>query len=158
MGQTGQDVTYEWNNVPRRVTVSSFYMDETEVSNHNYREYLYWVQRVFGESYPEVYLNALPDTLVWREELSYNEPLVETYFRQGKGEYFRYEIEEVQFESDQNWQLVYSHQGTDDDRPARLRHTLKRSGDSLTSSKEVRFIDGDDEYVLRNGTELRLQQ
>ena len=81
MGQTGQDVTYEWNNVPRRVTVSSFYMDETEVSNHHYREYLYWVQRVFGESYPEVYLNALPDTLVWREELSFNEPLVETYFR-----------------------------------------------------------------------------
>lgn len=50
--------------------------------------------------------------------------LVESYFRQGKGEYFRYEIEEVQFEDDQNWQLVYSHRGTDDDRPARLRHTL----------------------------------
>ncbi len=81
MGTTEQDVTYEWNNIPRRVTVSSFYMDETEVSNIDYREYLYWVNRVFGESYPEVYLNALPDTLVWREELSYNEPLVETYFR-----------------------------------------------------------------------------
>src|ERR1700744_3219015 len=33
MGRTEQDVTYEWNNTPRRVTVSSFYMDETEVSN-----------------------------------------------------------------------------------------------------------------------------
>ena len=81
MGFTEQDVTYDWDNVPRRVTVSSFYIDETEISNHNYREYLYWVDRVFGESYPEVYLNALPDTLVWRDELSYNEPLVETYFR-----------------------------------------------------------------------------
>ncbi|MEO1713954.1 MAG: SUMF1/EgtB/PvdO family nonheme iron enzyme, partial [Bacteroidota bacterium] len=29
----------------------------------------------------EVYLNALPDTLVWREELSFNEPFVETYLR-----------------------------------------------------------------------------
>ncbi len=81
MGVTEQDVTYDWNNIPRRVTVSSFYMDETEVSNLDYREYLYWVDRVFGESYPEVYLNALPDTLVWREELSFNEPMVETYFR-----------------------------------------------------------------------------
>ncbi len=81
MGLTEQDVTYDWNNVPRRVTVASFYMDETEVSNIDYREYLYWIDRVFGESYPEVYLEALPDTLVWREELSYNEPYVETYFR-----------------------------------------------------------------------------
>lgn len=80
MGQTEQDATYEWNNIPRRVTVSSFYMDETEVSNFDYREYLSWLRRVY-KSYPEVYQKALPDTLVWREELAFNEPYVETYFR-----------------------------------------------------------------------------
>ncbi|MFN8281132.1 MAG: SUMF1/EgtB/PvdO family nonheme iron enzyme [Saprospiraceae bacterium] len=80
MGLTEEDVTYEWNNIPKRVTVSSFYMDETEVSNINYREYIYWLNRVY-KSYPEVYKKALPDTLVWRDELSFNEPYVETYFR-----------------------------------------------------------------------------
>jgi gliding motility-associated lipoprotein GldJ len=80
-GRTEQDVTYDWNNVPRRVTVSSFYMDETEVSNFSYLEYLYWTNRVFGPSYPEVYVKALPDTLVWREKLAYNEPYVEYYLR-----------------------------------------------------------------------------
>ncbi|MGK0388122.1 MAG: sulfatase modifying factor 1 [Maribacter sp.] len=81
MGVTEQDVTFEWNNIPRRVTVSSYYMDESEVSNTDYKEYLFWLSRVFGESYPEVQMTALPDTLVWREELAYNEPFVETYFR-----------------------------------------------------------------------------
>lgn len=81
MGLTDQDVTYEWNNVARRVTVSSFYIDETEISNIDYRHYLYWTNNTFGETYPEVWKRALPDTLVWREELEYNEPLVETYFR-----------------------------------------------------------------------------
>jgi gliding motility-associated lipoprotein GldJ len=81
MGAAEQDVMYDYDNVARRVTVSSFYMDETEVSNTDYREYLYWLHRVFGESYPEVLLEALPDTAVWREELSYNEPYVQTYFR-----------------------------------------------------------------------------
>ena len=52
MGTVEQDVTFDWNAVPRRVTVSSFYMDETEVSNIDYKEYLYWLDRVFGESYP----------------------------------------------------------------------------------------------------------
>ena len=80
MGQTEQDVAYEWNTIPRRVTVSSFYMDETEVSNIHYKEYLHWVKNTYV-SYPEVWRNALPDTLVWREELAFNEPFVETYFR-----------------------------------------------------------------------------
>ena len=29
MGRVEQDVMYDWNNIPRRVTVSSFYMDQT---------------------------------------------------------------------------------------------------------------------------------
>ena len=80
MGLTMQDVTYEWDNTPRRVTVSSFYMDETEVSNSNWKEYLFWIRRSY-KTYPQVYRDALPDTLVWREELAFNEPLVETYLR-----------------------------------------------------------------------------
>lgn len=80
MGLTDQDVTYDWNNVPRRVTVSSFYMDETEVSNIDYKEYLFWLKNHYI-SYPEVRNAALPDTLVWREELAFNEPMVQTYFR-----------------------------------------------------------------------------
>ncbi|MDR3093022.1 MAG: SUMF1/EgtB/PvdO family nonheme iron enzyme [Bacteroidales bacterium] len=80
MGRIAQDVMYDWNNMPRRVTVESFYMDETEIANVDYKEYLHWIRRVFV-SYPEVYRKALPDTLVWRSKLAYNEPLVETYLR-----------------------------------------------------------------------------
>ena len=80
MGLTQDDVIAEWNNVPRRVTVSSFYMDETEVTNIAYKEYLYDLKTTYV-SYPEVFREALPDTLVWREELAFNEPLVQTYFR-----------------------------------------------------------------------------
>lgn len=80
MGRTEQEVNYDWDNIPRRATVSSFYMDETEVANVHYLEYLYWLSRVFID-YPEVYKKALPDTLVWRDKLSYNEPYVEYYLR-----------------------------------------------------------------------------
>lgn len=80
MGAVQQDVMYDWNNVARKVSVSSFYMDETEVRNLDYREYLYWTTRVFAEE-PSVYWAALPDTLVWRSKLSYNEPYVQHYLR-----------------------------------------------------------------------------
>jgi gliding motility-associated lipoprotein GldJ len=80
MGRVEQDVMFDWNNSPRRVTVSSFYMDETEITNLDYREYLYWLRRVYSD-YPEVHRRALPDTLVWRSPLAFNEPYVQYYFR-----------------------------------------------------------------------------
>lgn len=80
MGRVEQDLMYDWNNVPRRVTVASFYMDETEVRNVDWKEYIYWLKRVYT-SYPQVARNALPDTLVWRTPLGYNEPFVTNYLR-----------------------------------------------------------------------------
>ncbi len=82
MGRVEEDFYKDWNNQPRRVSVTSFYMDENEVTNADYREYLYWLSRVYDvDYYPEIYRSALPDTLVWRSKLSYNEMMVENYLR-----------------------------------------------------------------------------
>jgi len=79
-GSADQDVTYEYNNVKRRVTIPSFYMDETEVSNQDWIDYMHWINITFPDD-RELYYNAIPDTLVWRRPLSYNEPYVDNYLR-----------------------------------------------------------------------------
>jgi formylglycine-generating enzyme len=83
MGRVEQDVLYDWNTIPRTVTISSYYLDETEVRNLDYLEYLFWLSRVFGtdDVFKQIYIKELPDTLVWREKLAYNEPYVEYYLR-----------------------------------------------------------------------------
>jgi gliding motility-associated lipoprotein GldJ len=80
MGRVEEDVMYRWDNAPRRVTVASFYMDETEVSNQDYREFTHWLGRVYAGNKTKIN-SALPDTTLWRSELAYNEPYVENYFR-----------------------------------------------------------------------------
>ncbi len=80
MGRVEQDVMYHWDNYPRRVTVASFYMDETEVANQDYREYTHWIGRVYPGDRAKM-VSALPDTAQWRKELAYNEPYVSNYFR-----------------------------------------------------------------------------
>lgn len=79
----GQDLSSY--NYKRQVTVSSFYMDETEVSNTDWLEYLHWIKTNFppgaSAENTEYYYSALPDTLVWRRPLSYNEPYVNNYLR-----------------------------------------------------------------------------
>lgn len=82
MGATTEDVMGDWNNIPRRVTVNSFFIDKTEVANVHYREYIHWIENVFNDpQFDAVVQGSKPDTLVWRSELAYNEPYVEYYFR-----------------------------------------------------------------------------
>lgn len=80
MGRIDEDVMKEWDNQPRRVTVASFYMDETEVTNFDYRTYMAWLRTRYPNN-PEKYWDATPDTLVWRKALAYNEPYVSNYLR-----------------------------------------------------------------------------
>lgn len=84
MGKVQDDVMHDWNNSPNQQHVQSFYMDETEVTNAMYAEYLYWVKSVFKpteENYKNIYEGALPDTLVWRSRLGYNEQMTNNYLR-----------------------------------------------------------------------------
>jgi formylglycine-generating enzyme required for sulfatase activity len=61
MGLAEQDVMKDWNNNPRRVTIPSFYMDQTEVSNFDYLEYLFWLGRVYGSVNPYTGVAFSPD-------------------------------------------------------------------------------------------------
>jgi formylglycine-generating enzyme required for sulfatase activity len=81
MGRVEDDVNFTWDNIPRRVTVSSYYLDECEITNQHWLDYLHWLGLVYGDSYPEIINKALPDTLVWREKMEFNEPYVELYLR-----------------------------------------------------------------------------
>ncbi len=80
MGRVEEDVMYRWDNAQRRVTVPSFYMDETEVSNQDYREYTHWINRVYPGNKTKMN-SVLPDTALWRSQLAANEPYVQNYFR-----------------------------------------------------------------------------
>ena len=65
-GRVQDDVMRDWNNSPVRVQVRSFFIDETEVTNIMYIEYLDWLERVYkneGGNYRNVYLAAIPDTM-----------------------------------------------------------------------------------------------
>lgn len=83
-GKVADDVMHDWNNTPTQQHVQSFYMDETEVTNIMYMEYLDWVKRVFPpeeEQFKHIYNGAIPDTLVWRDRLGFNETMTKNYLR-----------------------------------------------------------------------------
>ena len=81
MGRVSEDTRYQWDNIAHTVTVSSFYMDETEVSNRSYREFVYWMKRAYGEEFPDKVKAIYPDTAAWRDRLAWRESFVDNYFQ-----------------------------------------------------------------------------
>ena len=83
-GKVQDDVMHDWNNTPTSQHVQSFYMDETEVTNVMYLEYLDYLKSVYppeNPQYTNIYKGALPDTLVWRNRLGFNETMTNNYLR-----------------------------------------------------------------------------
>ncbi|MBK7182208.1 MAG: SUMF1/EgtB/PvdO family nonheme iron enzyme [Bacteroidetes bacterium] len=88
-------VTYEFPS--RTVSVDSFCMSKFEVCNGQYLEFLNELLKVDTN----LYKSMLPDTLVWREKYSYNEPYVEYYLRHPA--YGNYPVVGVNYEQAQSF-------------------------------------------------------
>lgn len=68
-------------NPPGTVQITEyFFADETEVSNLSWLEFEQWTKVKYGYHSAE-HIATLPDTLVWRNTESYNEPYVKYYYR-----------------------------------------------------------------------------
>ncbi|CAN1547755.1 GldJ, gliding motility-associated lipoprotein GldJ [Flavobacteriaceae bacterium] len=137
-GLVQDDVMHDWNNVPNQQHVMSFYMDETEVTNLMYLEYLEWLKKVYPpteENYKNIYEGASPDTLVWRNRLGYNETMTNNYLRHPA--YANYPVVGV------NWvqAVEFSKWRTDRVNEAVLEKNgyLKKNAKSLDVSAESNF-------------------
>ncbi len=137
-GLVQDDVMHDWNNIPNQQHVMSFYMDETEVTNLMYLEYLEWLKKVYPPTeanYKNIYEGASPDTLVWRNRLGYNETMTNNYLRHPA--YANYPVVGV------NWvqAVEFSKWRTDRVNEAVLEKNgyLKKNAKSLDVSAESNF-------------------
>src|SRR6267154_5033572 len=81
LGSFEEDVMSFRDNLERTVSVASFYMDETEIANIHWLEYLHYLTvdspRSSDPNVKDAYVRALPDTNVWKGKLAFNDPYVE---------------------------------------------------------------------------------
>ncbi|MFQ3326087.1 MAG: sulfatase modifying factor 1 [Salibacteraceae bacterium] len=88
MGPSDQDAPYSFTAKSKTVSISPFYMDETEITNNEYRQFVYWVRdsmayKILGEEVSEeVFLIAVnqfeedidPPIINWDAYLDWNDP------------------------------------------------------------------------------------
>ncbi len=110
MGINDQDPNWAMTAQAKTVSVSPFWMDETEITNNEYRQFVYWVRdslarQRLGEEYEEFLISEdqygeeiIPPYLNWETELiwddiEYQESLRDMYLVENERFYRRKEID-----------------------------------------------------------------
>jgi formylglycine-generating enzyme len=85
MGPTGEGVS-QINNPTKSVSVEAFWMDDTEITNNEYRQFVYWVRdsiarKLLGETYTDFAIletaSGIPlnePTINWYEKIDWDDP------------------------------------------------------------------------------------
>lgn len=85
LGQSDQDVFTTYIQRPRTVSIQGFFMDDTEITNNEYRQFVYWVRdsiahTIMGDFIEDDYGN---EKLDWSYELDYSDEMLDEMYYQG---------------------------------------------------------------------------
>lgn len=112
MGPSDQDVPYSLVSESKSVTVHAFYMDDTEISNNEYRQFVYWVRdslahRLIGGEHI-IDEGEYGERINWRERIRWDdeeneEILAELYLPESERFYRRKEIDTRKLNFEYYW-------------------------------------------------------
>ncbi len=85
IGQSDQDVFTTFIQRPRTVSIQGFYMDDTEITNNEYRQFVYWVKDSIAHTIMGDFITDDDgnERLDWEYELDYSDPTLDEMFYQG---------------------------------------------------------------------------
>ncbi len=121
MGPGDQDVPYAHTSRSKTVSVQAFYIDDTEITNNEYRQFVWWVKdsiahRILGEAdigehviEENQYGDELdPPRINWRERIEWNEEeereeLADMFYSESERFYGRKEIDTRKLKFEYYW-------------------------------------------------------
>ncbi len=84
MGQADEDIAHTQINFNKQITIGGFYMDDTEITNNEYRQFIFAIFEdslsVLGDDF--VMNELYPDTSVWVKDFTHHfgDPMMAYYF------------------------------------------------------------------------------
>lgn len=90
IGPSDQDVSNTFVQRQKSISIQGFYMDDTEITNNEYRQFVYWVRDSIAHTYLEHYQQEEADSdrdeqlIDWEEEIDWTDEGVTDMFYQGE--------------------------------------------------------------------------
>jgi sulfatase modifying factor 1 len=164
VGPSDQDVAWAQNSFSKTISVDAFWMDQTEITNNEYRQFVYWVRdsimrRMLGEQIEDFVIsedefgNAIdPPYLNWETKINpkeedQNEIIKEMYYPEGERFYGKKEID--------SRKLMYEYYWVDLKQAAQKNNrynfeTKKYDGSAYKANGEKTEITNRSAFVLRD--------
>ena len=85
VGQSDQDIFASNVQKPRSISVQGFFMDETEITNNEYRQFVYWVRDSIAHTYLDHFTeNDLGvESIDWEYEIDWTDETLDDLYFQG---------------------------------------------------------------------------
>ncbi|MFO7616948.1 MAG: SUMF1/EgtB/PvdO family nonheme iron enzyme [Bacteroidales bacterium] len=147
VGQNDEDPSFSLNSQPKTISVDAFWMDETEITNNEYRQFVHWVidsitRLKLGEQFPDEFLisedqfqNSIDPPLInWKARIDTRDEevvnvLEQMYIPQNERFFRRKELDARK--------LIYEYQDIDYQAAARETRNYQRAVQNSDKSQTV---------------------
>jgi formylglycine-generating enzyme len=84
-GASDQDITATYMNKPRQVSIGGFFMDDTEITNNEYRQFVDWVRDSLAHAMLDHYLESEDGAQIidWEQEIDWEDETLKDLYYQG---------------------------------------------------------------------------
>ncbi len=168
MGANDEDIAHAMNSQTRTVSVPSFWMDETEITNTEYRQFVYWVRdsiarRMLGEQFEEFFISEdrfgneiNPPFLNWKEPLKWNNEeyaeILEAMYLQENERFFRRKEIDTR-------KLIYDYEWVDLQQAAKKSNrynfeTQRYEGEVLDEKGNRRELNDRSAFIMKDRTNI----
>ena len=106
IGNSDQDVSSTFVQRPKSISIQGFYMDDTEITNNEYRQFVYWVKDSLAHTYLDHYLQTDDgeEYIDWEYEIDWTDETLEDLYYQGDDKFAgKKEFDVSKFEFEYEW-------------------------------------------------------
>ncbi|MEM9919546.1 MAG: SUMF1/EgtB/PvdO family nonheme iron enzyme [Bacteroidota bacterium] len=126
IGVADQDITNTFVQRPKSISIQGFYMDDTEITNNEYRQFVYWVRDSVAHSLLEHYYTDDFDNeyIDWEMDIDWTDETLEDMYFQGDEKFAgKRELDVTKLEYNYEW---YDWQRAAHDRVSKRTAHIKR--------------------------------
>ena len=89
VGPSDQDISNTFIQRPKAISIMGFYMDDTEITNNEYRQFVYWVRDSLAHAYLDHYRESEDgeESIDWEYEIEWDDEGLEDLFYQGDDQF-----------------------------------------------------------------------
>lgn len=89
VGAGDEDITKSYTSRPKSISIVGFYMDDTEITNNEYRQFVYWVKDSLAHSSMDHFVEAEDgsEQIDWEMELDWEMEELDELFYQGNDKF-----------------------------------------------------------------------